>query len=107
MINFITQNGLIQFEDAATTARILESEQRVRLAAEAEQVALSTVYRVAGEADPTRLFGGLLTNRLDISERSAYELLRTGKLRFATLGKKNIRVTEKAIREYLDDIKRS
>ena len=104
MVTFTTANGLLQFEDAATTARILEAQQRDRLAAEAEQAALSVVYRLSGESDPTRPYGGLLTQRLDISERTAYELLRSGQLRYTCAGKKNYRVSERAVREYLGDM---
>jgi hypothetical protein len=97
-------NGLLEIQDAATVIELLKNEQSVRLAAEAEQAALSICYRVTGETDPSRPFGGLLTLRLDISERTAYELLRTGKLRYATAGKKCLRVSEQAVREYLGDI---
>ena len=107
MVTFTTANGLLQFEDAATTARILEAQQRDRLAAEAEQAALSTIYRLSGEPDESRPFGGLLTRRLDISERTAYELLRTGQLRYTCAGKKNYRVSERGVREYLGDMQPS
>ena len=104
MVRFDLPTGTITFEDAAMTARLLEGEQRQRLAAEAEQAALAVVYRLSGEADATRPHGGLLTRRLDISERTAYELLRTGQLRYTCAGKKNYRVSERAVREYLGDI---
>jgi len=104
MVTFTTANGLLQFEDAATTARILEAQQRDRLAAEAEQAALATVFRVTGKPDPTRPYNGLLTQRLDISERTAYELLRTGKLRYTLAAQKCIRVSELAVREFLGDM---
>lgn len=103
MIRFDSASGTFSFEDAALTARLLENEQRARLAAEAEQTALSTVYRVAGKPDPTRPYHGLLTERLNISERTAYELLRTGKLRYTLAAQKCIRISELAVREFLGD----
>ncbi len=103
-LRFTMANGLLEIEDAATTVRLLEAQQRDRLAAEAEQAALSVVYRLSGEADASRPYGGLLPRRLDISERTAYELLRTGELRYTCAGKKNYRVSERAVREYLGDM---
>ena len=104
VLRFTLANGLLEIQDAATAVRLLENEQRARLAAEAEQAALSTIYRLSGEADESRPYGGLLTQRLDISERTAYELLRTGQLRYTCAGKKNYRVSERAVREYLGDM---
>ena len=104
MVRFDLANGTFQFEDAATTARLLEHEQVARLAAEAEQAALSAVYCLSGPPDPACSHGGLLTQRLRISERSAYELLREGKIRYTCAGKKNYRVSELAVREFLGDI---
>lgn len=104
MVRLDLPTGTITFEDAATTARLLEAQQRDRLAAEAEQAALSVVYRLHGEPDPTRPYGGLLTLRLDISERTAYALLSDGALRYTCAGKKNYRVSERAVREYLGDM---
>ncbi len=103
MVRFDLPTGTITFEDAAMTARLLENEQRQRLAAEAEQAALAVVYRLSGEPDPTRPYGGLVTQRLDISERTAGELIRQGKLRYTCAGKKNYRVSELAVREFLGD----
>jgi hypothetical protein len=103
MVRFDPTSGTFSFEDAVVTARLLEDEQRARLAAEAEQAALSVVYRVGGKPDPTRPCHGLLTERLNISERTAYELLRTGKLRYTLAAQKCIRISELAVREFLGD----
>jgi excisionase family DNA binding protein len=103
MVRFDLATGTITFEDAAMTARILENEQRARLAAEAEQLALSAIYRLHGKADPSRLYGGLLTLRLACSERTAYQLLRDGHIHFTCVGAKNYRITEAAVRRYLGD----
>ena len=104
VLTFQMANGVLQLQDAPLVQALLENEQRARLAAEAEQAALSVVFRLSGEPDATRAYGGLLTQRLDISERTAYELLRTGQLRYTCAGKKNYRVSERAVREYLGDI---
>ena len=104
MVRIDLPSATIQFEDATATLRLLEHEQSARLAAEAEQVALSTVYCLSGTLDPARPYGGLLTQRLRISERTAYDLVREGKIRYACAGKKNYRVSELAVRELLGDI---
>jgi excisionase family DNA binding protein len=104
VLRFIMPNGVLEVEDAPTVVRILENEQRQRLAAEAEQAALAVVYRLSGEPDPTRPYGGLLTLRLDISERTAGELIRQGKLRYTRTGQKCYRVSERAVREFLGDL---
>lgn len=44
-----------------------------------------------------------LALRLDISESGAYALIRDGDIRFVCAGKKNYRVSEQAVREYLGD----
>ena len=103
MVRFDLPTGTIQFEDAATTARLLEHAQASRSAAEAEQLALSTVYCLSGQPDPSCPHGGLLTQRLRISERTAYDLVRDGKIRYTCAGKKNYRVSELAVREFLGD----
>ena len=104
MLRFTMANGLLEIQDAATTVRLLENEQRVRLAAEAEQAALSVVYKVGGLPDSTKPFNGLLTERLGISQRSAEQLLRDGRLRYVCAGKKLYRVSERACREFLGDM---
>lgn len=103
MVRIDLPTGTIQFEDATTTIRLLEQEQAARLAAEAEQLRLEAVYCTSGAYDPTRPHGGLLTVRLNISERTAYDLIREGKLRYTCAGKKNYRVSELAVREFLGD----
>ena len=103
VLRFTMANGLLEIEDAATAVRLLENEQRQRLAAEAEQAALSVCYKVGGLPDPTKPHNGLLTERLGISQRSAEQLLRDGKLRYTCAGKKNYRVSELAVREFLGD----
>jgi len=103
VLRFHMPNGLLEIQDATTAIRLLENEQRARLAAEAEQTALSTVYRLSGEFDESCPYGGLLTRRLDISLSTAYALITEGKLRYTCAGKKNYRVSELACREFLGD----
>lgn len=103
VLRFTMANGLLEIEDAATAMRLLENEQRQRLAAEAEQAALSVLYRLSGKPDESRPYGGLLTRRLDISLSTAYSLITEGKLRYTCAGQKNYRVSELAVREFLGD----
>lgn len=103
VLRFTLANGLLEIQDAATAVRLLENEQRQRLAAEAEQAALSTVYRLGGEPDESRPYGGLLTRRLDISERTARALITEGRLKYTCLGLKGYRVSELAVRQLLGD----
>jgi len=101
VLRFTMANGLLEIEDAATTVRLLENEQRQRLAAEAEQAALSVCYRLSGEPDDTQPHGGLLTRRLGISESTARALITEGRLKYTCLGRKAYRVSEHAVRELL------
>jgi len=104
VLRFHMPNGLLEIQDAATVVALLKNEQAARLAAQAEQAALSTVYRLSGKPDDSRPYGGLLTRRLDISLSTAYELLNTGRLKFTCLGKKGYKVTELACRQFLGDV---
>lgn len=105
VLRFHMPNGLLEIQDAATAVRLLENEQRQRLAAEAEQAALSVLYRLGGKPDESRPYGGLLTRRLDVSESTARALITEGRLRYTcTGGSKGYRVSERAVREYLGDM---
>lgn len=104
VVRFTAENGQLSFEAPEAVMQAVFHEQTARLAAEAEQAALAVVYRVGGARDPARPCGGLLTERLDISERSAYQLLRDGKLGYCTCGQKNLRVSERAVRRFEDGL---
>lgn len=93
MVSFTTANGTIQFEDQVATLRILENEQALRLAAEAEQIQLSKIYSVT-----------TLAKRLGISVRSVGDLIRDGRIRYTCCGAKNYRISELAVRQFLADI---
>jgi hypothetical protein len=101
VLRFHMPNGLLEIQDAATAVRLLENEQRQRLAAEAEQAALSVCYRLSGEPDDTQPHGGLLTRRLGCSESTARALITEGRLKYTCLGRKAYRVTEYDVRELL------
>jgi hypothetical protein len=103
-LKFHMPNGVLEMQDAATVVALLKNEQAARHAAEAEQAALSVVYKVGGLPDPTKPHNGLLTERLGISQRSAEQLLRDGRLRYVCAGKKLYRVSERACREFLGDL---
>lgn len=104
VLRFHMPNGVLEIQDAVTTVRLLEQAQTAKLAAEAEQAALSVCYKVGGVPDPNKPFNGLLTERLGISERTAFQLLRDGKLRYSCAGAKNYRCSERACREFLGDM---
>jgi len=103
MLRFTLQNGIVELENPDLEARLIEAELRIRAEEDAKQKALSVVYRIAGEEDPSRPWNGLLTHRLDISERTARQLITDGLIAYTCAGKKNYRVTEQAVRIYLGD----
>lgn len=92
VLRFVMANGHLEIEDAVTTARLLEAQQRDRLAAEAEQAQLSKIYTVA-----------TLAKRLGISVRSVGDIIRDGRIRYTCCGAKNYRISELACREFLGD----
>jgi excisionase family DNA binding protein len=92
VLRFVLANGMLEIEDAVTTARLLEAQQRDRMAAEAEQAQLSKIYTVT-----------TLAERLGISVRSVGALIREGRIRYTCCGAKNYRISELACREFLGD----
>jgi hypothetical protein len=104
VLRLILANGVVEIEDPTTAWELLKNEQHARLAAEAEQTALSTIYRLSGEPDESRPFGGLLTRRLDISERTARSLITENRIKYTCLGVKGYRVSEAAVRQLLGDL---
>lgn len=67
------------------------------------QDVLSSIYRVSGAPDYTRLYNGLLSKRLDISDETARQLVADGKIRAVKVGEDGYRVTELAVREFLGE----
>ena len=92
LLRFTLVNGILEIEDAVTTVRLLEAQQRDRLAAEAEQAQLSKIYTVT-----------TLAERLGISVRSCGEIIRDGRIRYVCCGAKNYRISERAVRVFLGD----
>lgn len=92
-VRFTTANGELAFEDREATLRLLEYDLKAKRDAEAEQAKLSTCYDVEG-----------LAERLDIGVRCAYDLVRDGKIGYCLCGKKNYRISERAVRRYEDGL---
>jgi excisionase family DNA binding protein len=67
------------------------------------QPTLTTIYRINGEPELHRPYNGLLTQRLSISEATAYKLISDGMLRAVAVGEEGYRVTELAVREFLGE----
>jgi hypothetical protein len=63
----------------------------------------STVFRVAGEADPSKPFSGLLSLRLGISEQAALQLVQASRIRSVEIEGEGYRVTEQAVRKFLGE----
>jgi excisionase family DNA binding protein len=92
MLRLIIQSAYLEIEDTTLTAELLKNQQVVEAKAKAEAAELSKVYSVK-----------TLAQRLEISERNAYELIRGGHVRYVCAGAKNYRVSELAVREFLGD----
>lgn len=90
-VQFTTANGVLAFEDREATLRLLEYDLRAKREAEAEQLQLSKSYDMDG-----------LAERLNIGVRCAYDLVRAGKIGYCLGGKKNYRISERAVRRYED-----
>ena len=100
MARLTTANGIIEFEDPETTVRLLQSQQAAEATAAADARRLDTVYRICGTRNPHLDFGGLLTERMQASERTIRALTTTGRLGYYCAGKKAYRVTERAVRRF-------
>ena len=67
------------------------------------QEAKNTLYRISGEPDISKPFGGLLPYRLGISEVIAQQLVSTGLIRGKLIEGAGYRVTEQAVCDYLGE----
>ncbi|MCI1187868.1 helix-turn-helix domain-containing protein [Hymenobacter sp. DH14] len=92
-VTFTTANGMLAFEDRDATLRLLEYDIKAKRDAEAEQAQLSKAYDVTA-----------LAARLGISTRTAYDLIRNGKIGYCLCGKKNYRISERAVRRHEDGL---
>jgi excisionase family DNA binding protein len=63
----------------------------------------TAVYRLGDEPDRSRLYGGLLSNRLNISGEAAERLVKSGKIRAAYIDGEGYRITEQAVRTFLGE----
>jgi excisionase family DNA binding protein len=86
MLRHTTSAGTFETDDPATMQLILDSANA------AEQAALRKIYSVK-----------TLAERLGLSQRRTYDLLTAGKIRYTCAGRKNYRVSELAVREFLGD----
>jgi len=100
MIRLNTVNGLIEFDDREAVLDLLKNQQAVEAQAKADAVMQSVVYRVDGEPKPDLPFKGLLTERLQLSERSVRELITTGRLGYFCAAKKAYRSSERDVRRF-------
>jgi hypothetical protein len=99
-MRFTMANGLLEIQDAAIVVELLKNQQAVEAQARADAIMQSVVYRVDGEANPNLPFNGLLTERLQISERSVRELIATGRLGYFCAAKKAYRSSERDVRRF-------
>ncbi len=101
MLRLITENGRIEIQNEALEMRLLEKHITAQAEAKAAQEMLSVSYRVDGEPNADLPFGGLLTTRLQISERAARDLITDGRLAYSCVGaKKGYRVSERDVRKF-------
>jgi transcriptional regulator with XRE-family HTH domain len=78
------------------------SRMRVERALLRQEVS-TNVYRVVGEVDPTKTYGGLLSIRLSVSEETALDLVKGGHIRSVFIDGEGYRVTEQAVREFFGE----
>lgn len=100
MVRLPTANSTPEPDSLTQQERALRHQQAVDAASTAEARRLDTVYRVSGTRNPHLDFGGLLTERMQASERTIRELITTGRLGYYCAGKKAYRVSERAVRRF-------
>ena len=99
-LRFIMANGLLVIQHPELAAELLKNQQAVDAQARADAIMQSVVYRVDGEPNPDLPFNGLLTERLQLSERSVRELFTTGRLGYFCAAKKAYRSSERDVRRF-------
>lgn len=99
-LRFIMANGLLVIQHPELAAELLKNQQAVDAQARADAIMQSVVYRVDGEPNPDLPFHGLLTERLQLSERSIRELLITNRLGYFCAAKKAYRSSERDVRRF-------
>ena len=93
-------NGQLVIRSEATVVELLKNQQAVEAQAKAEAIMQSVVYRVDGEPNTDLPFNGLLTERLQLSERSVRELITTGRLGYFCAARKAYRSSERDVRRF-------
>lgn len=99
-LRFIMENGLLVIQHPELATELLKNQQAVDAQARADAIMQSVVYRVDGEPNPDLPFHGLLTQRLQLSERSIRELLTTNRLGYFCAAKKAYRSSERDVRRF-------
>jgi hypothetical protein len=70
----------------------------------ANQEVSSRAYRINGQPDITRPYGGLLTYRLGISAQLARQLVSTGRIEIAPVPDEEYCITEDAVRTFMSHV---
>lgn len=97
--------GALEISNPELEERVLVAHAEALGQREAQERALAVVYRISGQPDESLPYGGLLTRRLQLSERSARQLLVDGKLGYVCIGEeKGYRVTERHVRVFLGEL---
>ena len=99
-LHFTMANGQLVIRSEATVVELLKNQQAVEAQAKAEAIMQSVVYRVDGEPNTDLPFNGLLTERLQLSERSVRELITTGRLGYFCAARKAYRSSERDVRRF-------
>jgi hypothetical protein len=99
--------AVMSYENERITEEVLRKRAELNAFAQAEvqavQEAQATVYRIEGEPDITKPFGGLLSYRLGISQSAAQQLITASKIRAVYIEGEGYRVSEQAVREFLGE----
>lgn len=99
-LRFTMANGLLVIQSEATVVELLKNQQVVEAQAKAEAIMQSVVYRIDGEPNTDLPFNGLLTERLQLSERSVRDLITTGRLGYFCAARKAYRSSERDVRRF-------
>jgi len=97
--------GTLEVSSPDLESSLLHTHATELARTEAFEKVMSVVYRVGGEPDPTRPWNGLLTERLDISEKTARTLVTEGRIGYTLAGeKKGYRISERQVRIFLGEL---
>jgi hypothetical protein len=82
---------------ATLRARMLMERAMLR------QDAATNVYRIAGEADASKTYSGLLSERLNLDEEITLELVKQGHIKSVFIDGEGYLVSEQAVRKFLGE----